>query len=65
MLGCKKVNELSVGATLTMSTAVQFHSQRYVPVPGFRMQSYIPCPEWFYKAMQNHVVSVTIATKHL
>ena len=49
MLGC--VNELSVGATLTVSTAVQFHSQRYVPVPGFRMQSHIPSPEWFYKAM--------------
>ena len=50
---------------LTVSAAIQFHSQRYITIPALRVKSHIPGLERNSEAMQYNIVSFAVAVKNL
>ena len=56
----------SITFELTLiSTSIQLHAHGNVAAPCFRMNTYIPCPDWWNYLESNCVVDIIVTTENL
>jgi len=56
----------SIAFELTLiSTSIQLHAHGNVAAPCFRMNTYIPCPDWWNYLESNCVVDIIVTTENL